>query len=240
MPRTDDVESRLYHVHTHLSDLEKGRLVFEIVALTLAAVWACYVFFYQERIKPAGLPAYVESSASVTHQLLGTKTEFVNVTVILRNLGATSADLDGIAVNVFGFRVLDHTRERTQSYPRLPGNFDVYRTLDLTKPTLLRSYYRTWLPFGGRGTLHIPEGGSTPISFWFVIPRGQYNVVSLHYRYCFTKTADRRTYHANPSHHVTNGPYYLPDTFQNDLPTSETGYRCLLAAGGMNAQGFPL
>ncbi len=229
-----------YHVHTHPSKVEHWRHLLEIIALIIAAVWAFYVFIYQERIKPATLPVYVESSVAVSHQPIGANVEFINVALNFRNIGSTQADLAGVAANVFGYRFLPKTFAYTAAHPKVPGWFDVYDSLGTTQPKLLHSYYHVWQPFGGYGARHLDAGGTSQISFWLGIHRGEYNVVTVAYRYCFTRTGDDRTYHATPTRHDKNGPFWLPDAFKNDLPSGERGYRCVLASSIQSSQGFPL
>ncbi len=228
-----------YHVHSHPSKVEHWRHLLEIIALIIAAAWAFYVFVYQERIKPATQPVYVESSLAVSHQPIGADVEFINVALNFHNIGSTQADLAGVDANVFGYRFLSKTNLYTANYKKVPGWYDVYGTLGTTQPKLLHSFYRVWQPFGGYGKLHLDAGGTTQMSFWMGIHRGEYNVITVAYRYCFIRTGDERTYHATPVHHYRNAPYWLPDNFKNDLPSGERGYRCVLASNKF-LQGFPL
>lgn len=227
-----------YHVHTHPSRAEHWRHIVEIAALVIAAAWAFYVFVYQERIKPANQPINVESSLAVAHQGQHPNMEFVSVTVNFHSIASSPADLAGIAVNVFGTRFLPHQSHQVYLHPRTRGFTEIYNTLDTQNPVLLASFNHLWQPFGGGQVFHLDANGDGKVSFWFGVNRGQYDVVTVGYTYCFVRTGDQRTY-AIAIDHRPDGSLNFPAGIENGLPGGKTGYRCVRAAG-TSTNGFPI
>jgi hypothetical protein len=92
------------HVHSHPSPVEHWRHLVEIVALAAAAVWALYIFVYQERIKPASAPPEVQTIISVDHTTIGSGKELVKVSARMKNAGEAPFAMVGMVVNVYGIR----------------------------------------------------------------------------------------------------------------------------------------
>src|SRR5215469_1106791 len=90
------------HVYTHPSSVEHWRHLIEIVALSVAAIWALYVFVYQEQIKPAHLAASLEVMSRVSHTPMRGGSELITVELPERNIGSVPLQLDAAIVNVYG------------------------------------------------------------------------------------------------------------------------------------------
>ena len=236
MPPGSDEAS--YHVHTHASGAEHWRHIAEIAAFAIAAAWAFYIFVYQERIKPANQPVFVESSLKVAHELQRSNIEFVSVTVNFHNITSSQADLAGVAINVFGNRFLPQTRHRIYLHPRTRGFTEIYNTLETENAVLLASFNHLWQPFGGGQVFHLDANGSGDVSFWFGVIRHRFDVLTVAYTYCFVRTGDQRTY-AITVVHRSDGSLSFPAGIENNLPGGKTGYRCVRASG-YATKGFPL
>lgn len=137
---------RELHVQSHLSPLERWRHGVEIVALVVAAIWAFYTFIYQERIKPESEELRLQPTVALRHELLASGHEYVEVRFTVKNISGRDATLDGMIVNVYGRRFTNESGDRIQSV--LSGITELNRTLLVSNPQLLYSFYDTWAPFG--------------------------------------------------------------------------------------------
>lgn len=81
----------------------------EILAIVAAGIWAFYVFAYENRIKPSMADPDINVSASM--QRLSTHNGFIAVSLHLqlRNVSTVRAHLLGLAVNVYGQRIVATT-----------------------------------------------------------------------------------------------------------------------------------
>lgn len=185
-------DERRYHVETHLSPLERWRHAAEIAAFTIAALWGIYVFVYQERIKPAAEPMRLQTSVVLAHDAVEKNAEFVKVTLNLQNLGTRPVLILGYSIDVYGRRVLA-TRHRLLSDKR--GTLDLYRSLNLSPPELLRSMRTSFGPVVGADQLRhvgLALDESWPVDITFVIPRGSYQVANVVYGVIYTTGDDLR------------------------------------------------
>ncbi len=101
----------------------------EVLAIIAAGVWAFYVFAYENRIKPSMANPDVNVTAAI--QRIGERNGLIAVGlhVQLRNIGTVRAHFLGIAVNVYGQRIVEsasHTSARP--YPLRYEFEGFYRT----------------------------------------------------------------------------------------------------------------
>jgi len=153
-----------YRVHNEPSRVEQWRHLVEIVALIGAAVWAVYVFVYQERLKPASEAPELQPSVAVHHEMVSGGNEFVKVDFDIKNDAHVPAMIDGLVVNVYGTRVL------------------------------LYSYFDVWKPFGAPASKRFsgfPPGQFFRESFVFGIKPGSYNVAKIVWTLCYSPDSDR-------------------------------------------------
>jgi hypothetical protein len=82
------------------------RDVVEVLAIIAAGVWAFYIFAYENRIKPSMANPDVDVTASI--QRIGEQNGLVAIGLHMRlhNIGTVKAHFLGIAVNVYGQRVV--------------------------------------------------------------------------------------------------------------------------------------
>lgn len=182
---------RELHVRSIPSPVEHWRHLVEIVALVAAAAWAVYVFVYQERIKPANELPRLQPQLSVHHVLLTAQKEYVEVELSLTNTSGAPASLDGLLINVYGRRFATTSSEQIES--ALSGIMERNRTLTLSKPTLLYSFYDTWRAFGAQEKVANLEPGRDfreRIAFG-VTPR-TFDTLKVTYFYCHSRPGSRR------------------------------------------------
>jgi len=84
--------------------------------------------------------------AELRHTLLASGKEYVEVRLTIKNISAVDAYLDGMVVNVYGLRFADRRTDRVET--PLAGVTELNRSLEISRPALLYSFYDTWAPFG--------------------------------------------------------------------------------------------
>jgi hypothetical protein len=169
--------------------LERWRHLVEIVAIAGAAVWAVYVFVYQERVKPANEPPEFQPAFSVQHTRLSSGKNLVKVDVEYRNAGQNTVYVAGDVINVYGVEFGD-TLVVSTSNPA--GSPDFARSLPLKRQTLLHSYVRKFQPFGNATSfIDIQPGTAFTGSFAFAIPARAFDALGLSWQTCFSKFSDR-------------------------------------------------
>lgn len=182
---------RELHVHSHPSGVEHWRHLVEIVALIVAAVWGIYVFVYQERIKPSGEAPRLQPAVSVHRETLSRDKEFVQVEFRLKNISGATASLAGMIVNVYGRRFAGVSGERVET--PVNGVWELNKTLVLSQPELLYSYYDTWQPFGAPAPKlnRIGPGAEFTETSAFGIKPGSFDVAKITWMTCQNRPTDR-------------------------------------------------
>lgn len=173
--------------HSHPSRVEHWRHVIEIVAIVSAAVWAFYVFVYQERIKPATAPPQLEHTIAVEHNAVAGGKEFVKVTTEFKNVGLSEVQLDGVLVNVYGIRYGSNAAKQIEQ--PLSGIDKTSFGLTASRPLPLYSFFDEWPSMGAQkpGSPLISPGLSWTESFAFAIRAGQYDSVNVLFYYCYSR-----------------------------------------------------
>ena len=168
------------------------RHLVEIVALIGAAIWAFYVFIYQEKIKPAGEPPRLQTGTEVTHHPLRGGKELITLTVELKNTGSNDIAMGALLVNAYGLRYRPGSVEWEET---LPANSVTTFThgLKSEKRVLLFSQLQQWKPTGGaRRPLPIPVGEENPLVKNFVIEQGAFDSIATTYAFCYQRLDDPR------------------------------------------------
>ncbi len=190
-----------YRVHTTPSLVEHWRHLVEIIALITAAVWAFYVFVYQERIKPALEPARLHVSTNLTHEALQGGKELVTIYVTIKNIGSIDASMAGLIVNAYGVKYKGGTSGGSRDIKPASGVTIVNNGLASDDPKLLYSHLALWPPFGashGRRPLWVPQGEDISIADPLVIERGAYDTVRVTYAFCYQRNDDNAVSAYNP------------------------------------------
>lgn len=188
------VESRAMgreiQVRSHPSLIEHWRHLIEIVAFAGAAVWAIYVFIYQERIKPAASPIEVERTVHLRHDALRNQRELVTVQIDMKNIGSRSASPAALIANVYGIRYSDRGADHLES--PLPDLLELNRSLQHDSPRLVYSYSNIWLPIGGTRHVVIDPTASESSAFVFAVPKDRYDMLSVQTCLCYTAASEHR------------------------------------------------
>jgi hypothetical protein len=163
------------------------RDVVEVVAIVIAGFWAFYVFAYENRIKPSFAKPDVNATASM--QRLGEHNGLVTVSLRLQlhNVGTVKTNFVGIAINVFGERVVPATPPPLPQQPGVRYVFNGYsRTQD--KATVYTVAYLTHIgdPKTGAET-GLDPGTSTEIQRVFYVPKSRFDLLTMAFDAPFTK-----------------------------------------------------
>lgn len=172
--------------------MEHWRHVAEIAALVIAALWALYVFVYQEQVKPARESPEISSTWSIDHQPLPSGAELVRVDSITKNVGSQTMYVAGVIVTVYGVRFGATPRE--WGAPLANGFGVLNRTLPEASSTLLYSYVHALPPFHGTAAAEaydIQPGADVQRNFSFAISPRTYDVARLEWIACLTKYSGR-------------------------------------------------
>src|SRR5579862_3355224 len=183
------------HVYTHPSSVEHWRHLIEIVALSVAAIWAFYVFVYQEQIKPAHLEPSLEVKSRVSHMPMRGGDELITVELPERNIGTVPLQLDAAIVNVYGLRF---GARMTKWSERSRESKDFY-ALSVVSATLLVTRLAVFKPMGGTLTSDFaPEREKSP-SVDIAVPSGAYDAVRVEYSLCYQREDDTSPHIFHPS-----------------------------------------
>lgn len=183
------------HVYTHPSSVERWRHLIEIVALSVAAIWAFYVFVYQEQIKPAHLAPSLEVKSRVSHTLMRGSSELITVELPERNIGTVPLQLDAAIVNVYGIRF---GARMTKWSERGPVSSDFY-ALPVASATLLVTRLTLFKPMGGTNTsFFAPEREKSP-SVDIAVRSGAYDAARVEYSLCYQREDDPSPHAFHPS-----------------------------------------
>jgi hypothetical protein len=183
------------HVYTHPSSVEHWRHLIEIVALSVAAIWAFYVFVYQEQIKPAHLAASLEVESRVSHTQMRGGSELINAELPERNIGAVPLQLDAAIVNVYGIRF---GARMTKWSERGPVSSDFY-ALPVASATLLLTRLTLYKSMGGTNvSIFDPEREKSP-SIDIAVRSRAYDAVRVEYSLCYQREDDPSLHAFHPS-----------------------------------------
>lgn len=180
-----------YRVQTKPSLVEHWRHLVEIAALVTAAIWAFYVFVYQERIKPASEPPRLQLGTNVVHEPLQGGKELVTINVTFKSVGSTDISMGVLLVNAYGVNYKNGSTGGSQAIQPTTGVAIVNQGLSSSNPTLLYSHIALWPPLGAlRTPLWVLQGEQFTIAEPFVIERGKYDTLRLSYAFCYQRTDD--------------------------------------------------
>lgn len=163
------------------------RDVVEIVAIVAAGVWAFYVFAYENRIKPAMADPDVNVNASM--QRLGTHNGFIAVGLHLqlRNVGTVKAHFLGLAVTVYGQRIVATAPKIAVRHPALKYEFSGFYQAQPPVPVYSWGYVtRLGDPSTGQETTLDP-GTTIENQRTFYVPQGRFDLLTLGIEAPYTK-----------------------------------------------------
>jgi hypothetical protein len=193
------------HVYTHPSSVERWRHLIEIVALSVAAMWAFYVFVYQEQIKPAHLAPSLEVKSRASHTPMRGGNELITVELPERNIGTVPLQIDAAIMNVYGIRF---GARMTKWSKRGQVSGDFYE-LPVVSATLLVTQLTLYKPMGGAITSTFsPEREKSP-SVNIAVRSGAYDAVRVEYSLCYQREDDLSRHAFHPSRHRDGSYDYM-------------------------------
>lgn len=183
------------HVYTHPSSVERWRHLIEIVALSVAAIWAFYVFVYQEQIKPAHFTPSLEIKSRVSHTPMRAGSELITVELPERNIGTVPLQLDAAIVNVYGIRF---GARMTKWSERRQGSGDFY-ALPVVSETLLVTRLAVFKPMGGSMESNFSPDREKAPSVNIAVPSGAFDAMRVEYSVCYQREDDLSSHTFQPS-----------------------------------------
>ena len=153
------------------------RHVVEAVAILAAGVWAFYTFIYQEKIKPAGEPAAVNLSVTVSSLGHDRDRDYIRLAYVIRNTGKTEIDIAADVYNVWGERYGPQSVVRRRAQPALLS-YDANVPIVSRRLIASRAELRA-RAVGGNSDMHMiiePDASETVIKV-FAVPRRAYDLI---------------------------------------------------------------
>lgn len=163
------------------------RAVVEVIAILAAGIWAFYVFAYENRIKPSMASPDVDVTATIRRLSERNGLIAVDVRLQLQNIGSVRATFLGVALNVYGQRIVatqPHPVSVTHSIRYQLDAF--YRT---TAPVPVYTYaYVTALgdPSSGQGT-ELDPGTTIANDRTFYVPKDRFDLLTVGVDALYTK-----------------------------------------------------
>ena len=193
------------HVYNHPSRVERWRHLVEIVALSLAALWALYIFIYQERIKPGSEGPSVLPTLSVEHEPMLHGKEFIRVDLPVKDIGAADVSVVGGLINVYGLQY--SSKEQTSNQQMYMETISSH-ALQPGKPVLLQSLLvRQQQLTGGLGEFHLTPGSTGNFRTDLAVPYEKYDAVRVEYYFCFGRSDSMRSTYAFAPKKQPTGAY---------------------------------
>ncbi|HEY1680263.1 MAG TPA: hypothetical protein VGF98_01300 [Candidatus Tumulicola sp.] len=181
--------------NTHGSSLTRTRDIVEIAAIVAAGIWAFYIFAYENRIKPSFAQPEVNITASLQrlsqqHGLIA-----VGLHIDLRNVGTVNAHFLGLAVNVFGKRVMSASPAVPPTREPLSYEYQGYYAVGRSVPVYSWSYV-THLgnPRTGVDT-ELDPGTSIENYRVFYVPKGKFDLLTVGIDAPYTKLESTQPTH---------------------------------------------
>lgn len=162
----------------------------EVAAIIAAGIWAFYVFAYENRIKPSLANPDVNVTASM--QRLSDRNGLIAVALHLQlhNVGTVKAHFLGIAVNVYGQRIVAASPHVSPAREVL--GYDFYGFYRVASRVPVYGYaYVTHLgdPATGQDT-ELDPGSTLENERTFYVPRGRFDLLTLGIDAPYTKFDD--------------------------------------------------
>jgi hypothetical protein len=168
------------------------RDVVEIVAIVAAGIWAFYVFAYENRIKPAMASPDVNVKASMTRLGEHNGLIAVNVHLQLQNVSTVNAHFLGLAINVYGQRIIGASSPLSEWPARSRYNFWGFFRAQPRVPVYGHAYLTNLSdPASGQDT-NLDPGNTVENDYTFYVPKGRFDLLTLGVQFPYTKFDDAR------------------------------------------------
>jgi hypothetical protein len=156
-----------------------ARDVIEIVAIIAAGAWAFYVFIYENRIKPSFAKPDINVTASI--QRLGERNGMIAIGLRtdFHNVGTVKAHFLGMAVNVYGQRILRSKPDPRSEHTPLTYEYKGYYRVGPRVPVYTYAYVtRLGDPSTGQDT-EIDPGTTISNYRAFYVPQGKFDLLTV-------------------------------------------------------------
>lgn len=185
-----DVVKRDVHLHSHPSRVEHWRHVAEIVAFAMAAVWALYVFVYQEQIKPESVKPDITLGITVAKQPIGQGLIYVKIGLQMKNNRESTASIAGIIVNTYGV----HYTTKVANFLEHPANGATLETTSVVpdRERLIQAYTDNWRAFGSERLILIRGGDTFDESVGFAVRAKEFDIIKLRWWLCYSHPGDKK------------------------------------------------
>lgn len=171
-------KKRLSHLRTpHL--IATVRDVVEVLAIVAAGIWAFYVFAYENRIKPSLANPDVNVTASM--QRLSDRNGLIAVALHLQlhNVGTVKAHFLGIAVNVYGQRIVPARRPVSPEREALGYDFEGFYRAASPIPVYSFAYITHLGNPSSRQDAELDAGSTLENDRTFYVPQGRFDLLTL-------------------------------------------------------------
>lgn len=163
------------------------RDIVEIVAIVAAGIWAFYVFAYENRIKPSLASPDVDVKASMTRLGEHGGLIAVDLHLHLQNVSTVKAHFLGLAVNVYGQRIIV---SNTPQLERPSGSRYNFRGFFRALPRVPVYGYAYLTSLGDPSSTqdtNLDPGDTIENDYTFYVPRRRFDLLTLGVQFPYTK-----------------------------------------------------
>jgi hypothetical protein len=163
------------------------RDIVEIVAIVAAGIWAFYVFAYENRIKPSLAEPDVNVKASMVR--LGDHNGLIAVGIHLelRNVGTVKAHFLGVAVDVYGQRIVAATPPRFKEAAGTRYTFDGFYRSQARVPVYAYAYVTRLGDPSASDDTELDPGSTLENDRTFYVPHGAFDLLTAGINAPYTK-----------------------------------------------------
>ncbi|MBV9333028.1 MAG: hypothetical protein JO146_03395 [Candidatus Eremiobacteraeota bacterium] len=155
------------------------RDVVEVLAIVAAGIWAFYVFAYENRIKPAMASPDVDVKASMTRLSERNGLVAVGLHLQMHNVSTVQARFLGLAVNVYGERILASRSPQREGATTSRYNFRGFFRAQPRVPVYGYAYVTNLgNPSSTQGT-NLDPGDTIENDYTFYVPKGRFDLLLL-------------------------------------------------------------
>ncbi len=177
---SDEPQSRLrsepYAVRIIEDRWTTFRHIIEAVAILAAGLWAFYIFVYQEKIKPAGQPAALNTGITIRTLGHNARRDILGLRISLHNSGQTEIDIAADGYDIWGERYATTMSQRTQ---RKRDQVVSDRDLRMESETFVHGFMELRdMAIGGHAGNHIvlEPGDNETFEDVVTVPHGLYDL----------------------------------------------------------------
>jgi hypothetical protein len=155
------------------------RDIVEVIAIVAAGIWAFYVFAYENRIKPSLADPNVDVSASMRklsehNGLIG-----VGLDVQFHNVGTVRAHFLGLAVNVYGQRIVGSASKKAPKPGRLEYEYAGFYRAAPPVPVYSIAFITQLGDSKSFKDMLLDPGSTAKYERTFYVPQGQFDLLTL-------------------------------------------------------------